>query len=117
MDEADLNMKSIRTMGLNERRITLKKLQTSPLRLTPEFQEKIRLIKALDSGQVFTPRETQKVYQTVLGDTYSEPAINEDILYDLSLLKVPQLRKLAGESGVKGTHKMRKAELIAALQA
>ena len=112
-----LDIETIKAMGLNERRNALKTLQSSPLRLTPEFQEKIRLIQALDTGKVYVPRETQKTYRTSAHLTYTETKEDPSVLFDLNLLKVPELRKLAGESGIKGIHRMRKAQLIEALQA
>ena len=117
MASNNLDVEAITVMGLNERRIALKALQNSPLRLTPEFQEKIRLIQALDAGTTYVPRETQKTYQTSDSLPYTETKEDPSVLFDLNLLKVPELRKLAGENGIKGIHKMRKAQLIEALQA
>ena len=121
MDELDLNLKTIPELGINARRIALQKLQSSPFRRTPEFQEMLRLIKAIDSGKTFIPQDSYAI--VLMPATTEEPETDVfidppaiDVLCDLTLLRVKQLRKIASENGLKGVYKMRKAELLEALQ-
>jgi len=65
MDELDLNLKTIPELGINARRIALQKLQSSPFRRTPEFQEMLRLIKAIDSGKTFIPQDSYATLQGI----------------------------------------------------